>query len=243
MLLRRVTEHIKSQNWFAVGLDFFIVVFGVFIGFQVDRWNEGRIEAAQENTYLNRLHTDMKTTIRRNEKQIRFMIKQTDRARLVLESLDECKLAESDRNDFANGIYHLGKIFPTYVIKSTISELVSTGKIGIVKSSKLKAQLNRLIEIYENRVALAPLIRERITPHIVYIDNFVIYHIESAQIGSVEIGWENIDFDFEELCTNARFTAAVSAVRNYTFDVIAQNRQVMQEVDSLLRLLEGEHLD
>ena len=34
MLLRRITKHIKEQNWFAVGIDFVIVVFGVFIGIQ-----------------------------------------------------------------------------------------------------------------------------------------------------------------------------------------------------------------
>jgi hypothetical protein len=34
MLLRRMIEHVKAQNWFAVGLDFFIVVTGVFIGLQ-----------------------------------------------------------------------------------------------------------------------------------------------------------------------------------------------------------------
>lgn len=39
MLLRRVTEHIKAQNWFAVGIDFFIVIIGVFLGIQVANWN------------------------------------------------------------------------------------------------------------------------------------------------------------------------------------------------------------
>jgi len=51
MILCRVTEHVKAQNWFAVGIDFLIVVTGVFIGIQlsasagsesavrrVDRW-------------------------------------------------------------------------------------------------------------------------------------------------------------------------------------------------------------
>ena len=40
MLLRRVTEHVKSQNWFAVWLDFVIVVVGVFLGIQIGNWNE-----------------------------------------------------------------------------------------------------------------------------------------------------------------------------------------------------------
>ena len=40
MLLRRVTQHVNDQNWFAVALDFVIVVAGVFIGLQVSQWNE-----------------------------------------------------------------------------------------------------------------------------------------------------------------------------------------------------------
>jgi hypothetical protein len=28
MILRRVTEHVRDQNWFAVGIDFVIVVVG-----------------------------------------------------------------------------------------------------------------------------------------------------------------------------------------------------------------------
>lgn len=32
MILRRLTKHVKDQNWFAVALDFLIVVVGVFIG-------------------------------------------------------------------------------------------------------------------------------------------------------------------------------------------------------------------
>ncbi|MEZ5496921.1 MAG: hypothetical protein R3F25_08830 [Gammaproteobacteria bacterium] len=40
MLLRRITHHIKNQNWFAVLLDFVIVVAEVFIGIQIVNWNE-----------------------------------------------------------------------------------------------------------------------------------------------------------------------------------------------------------
>lgn len=32
MILRRITEHVKTENWFAVGIDFVIVVIGVFVG-------------------------------------------------------------------------------------------------------------------------------------------------------------------------------------------------------------------
>lgn len=42
MILRRVIAHVKAQNWFAVAIDFVIVVLGVFIGIQVANWNAAR---------------------------------------------------------------------------------------------------------------------------------------------------------------------------------------------------------
>lgn len=35
MMLRRVIEHVKNQQWTAVGIDFVIVVIGDFVGIQV----------------------------------------------------------------------------------------------------------------------------------------------------------------------------------------------------------------
>ena len=38
MLLRRLMQHVRDQNWFAVGLDFIIVVSGVLFAFQISTW-------------------------------------------------------------------------------------------------------------------------------------------------------------------------------------------------------------
>lgn len=53
MILRRVTEHVKAQNWFAVGIDPFIVVVGVFIGIQVANWNDARRDRQVRGTVLS----------------------------------------------------------------------------------------------------------------------------------------------------------------------------------------------
>ncbi len=52
MLLRSITKHIKQQNWFAVFVDFFIVVVGVFIGIQVANWNDNRQQQQTTQHYL-----------------------------------------------------------------------------------------------------------------------------------------------------------------------------------------------
>lgn len=63
MLLRRITQHIKEQNWFAVVLDFLIVVVGVFIGLQVSNWNDARSDRALRSEYLTQLTEDLRADI------------------------------------------------------------------------------------------------------------------------------------------------------------------------------------
>ncbi|MEM6537231.1 MAG: hypothetical protein AAF742_00400 [Pseudomonadota bacterium] len=55
MLLRRITEHVRTQNWFAVFLDFVIVVVGVFIGLQVSNWNDQRAARGDSDRTLELL--------------------------------------------------------------------------------------------------------------------------------------------------------------------------------------------
>ena len=53
MILRRITLHLKNQNWFAVWLDITVVVFSVFIGIQVANWNDLRIENKDNHDLIN----------------------------------------------------------------------------------------------------------------------------------------------------------------------------------------------
>jgi len=47
MLLRSMTKHVRDQNWFAVGLDFCIVLAGILIAFQITSWSEELRERAE----------------------------------------------------------------------------------------------------------------------------------------------------------------------------------------------------
>ncbi|WP_373006243.1 hypothetical protein [Hyphomonas sp.] len=58
MILRRITDAFRKQDWFTFAVETLIVVFGVFIGLRVNNWNAARIEQAQEQEYLIRLKDD-----------------------------------------------------------------------------------------------------------------------------------------------------------------------------------------
>ena len=63
MILRRVMEHVKSQNWTAVAVDFVIVVVGVFIGIQLGNWNDARLDQRAYRDAMTRLAEDMAKTL------------------------------------------------------------------------------------------------------------------------------------------------------------------------------------
>ena len=63
MLLRKITKHVRDQNWFAVALDFFIVVVGILLAFHITNWNEVRSNGQLRVSYLDRLESDLTQTI------------------------------------------------------------------------------------------------------------------------------------------------------------------------------------
>jgi hypothetical protein len=85
MLLRRVTKHVTDQNWFAVFIDFTIVVVGILIAFQFTEWNERQQANKREQLVLGQLHkefTDIKSAIEKQNtirngyiKSLRHLIK------------------------------------------------------------------------------------------------------------------------------------------------------------------------
>ncbi len=64
MLLRSITQHVKEQNWFAVGLDFTIVVIGVYIGMQVANQNEIRSFNDKEFKLLIELKREIEASVK-----------------------------------------------------------------------------------------------------------------------------------------------------------------------------------
>jgi len=63
MILRRLTANLRAQNWTAIGIEFVIVVVGVFIGTQVSNWNQARLEKQATNRMLEQLRPELKNQL------------------------------------------------------------------------------------------------------------------------------------------------------------------------------------
>lgn len=63
MILRRFMKHVTDQNWLAVGLDVIVVIVGIFLGLQVQEWNEDRKNVNQLNLAFDRLELEFQENL------------------------------------------------------------------------------------------------------------------------------------------------------------------------------------
>ena len=144
MILRRLTKHIKDQNWFAVGLDFVIVVVGILIAFQITNWNENRAERAQEVRHLSSMKRDVESSIRiLNDSIANLQRQQNARQALYTFHAEPAAVMESDELDklIADGLFSLER---ANLNQTTFETLKSSGQMSMIKSSELVKALQDL---------------------------------------------------------------------------------------------------
>lgn len=141
MIPRRVAEHAKAQNWFAVALDFFIVVIGVFIGIEVANWNQGRQDRQEERRYYGQLLVDLRSDLETLSFAERRADEFDEAAQLVIDRLSGKVPRQASPGRMATAIHHAGWIYIPYASRGTYNELVSTGNLRLLRNSQLKSEI------------------------------------------------------------------------------------------------------
>jgi hypothetical protein len=240
VILRRVIDHVRRQEWTAIWIDLVIVVVGVFIGIQVSNWNSAQIERGEARDSKQRLQEDLGVSIRLTQSSLDFMTENARLADMAVARLRACDLEAADRDDFATSLYRLGKVTPARFVRTTFDELRDSGKLRLIGDPGLRRDLTeaaRLSEWYEN---VFTLIAGRLEPHEAYVDGQVIFEVDATTGGGGRIAWNQLDMDFEAACKDRRFLAAVAASRNYTYDVLSDATRMQARFTALLAKMEKE---
>lgn len=71
LVLARLAQRLRAQDWFAAAIEVAIVVLGVFLGFQVTQWNEERHDRSRERTYLLNVASDLHGDVKEMDENAR----------------------------------------------------------------------------------------------------------------------------------------------------------------------------
>lgn len=136
MILRRLTQNLKEQNWTAIGIELVILVLGVFIGIQVSNWNEDRETDQRAVVFTQHLIEDL----REEAWGYQLMIEYNQQVRENAERAEGALTGAVPLDDEALLVaaYRATQYKQKLRRGATYEELISTGAIGLIRDRALR---------------------------------------------------------------------------------------------------------
>jgi hypothetical protein len=238
MLLRRLSQSLKEQNWTAIWIEFILLVTGVFLGIQVANWNATQQDHKREAEFIKRLDSDFqKIDVRLTDNISRWELKTTSTLR-VLADLDSFQKTGRWPRTKAEMLADLNDTFNARIPaprSATYIELLSDGQLGLIRNTKLR---NALLE-YDAQVGYSmtgfDVLVNRVEPHMATI----VSHLEFDQSKTnanlpteknpIQQVWS--DVDLERLAADPEVKTAMkmyaAASRNQLFVAKLQQNKAM----------------
>jgi hypothetical protein len=136
MILRRLTQSLKEQNWTAIVIEFVLLVAGVFLGIQVSNWNAEREARQKSALFTARLVADLKVEAWGYEYLIAYNRDVRANARRALDALTgDAPLSDEQ---LVIAAYRASQYESQDRRRATYDELVSTGTIGLITDEALR---------------------------------------------------------------------------------------------------------
>lgn len=142
MLLRRVISHLRKQEWTAIGIDFLIVVIGVFVATQVSNWNAERAEHAHADYLSGALHAEFEGIEGELVTSLDNITRYQTASRNLVKALRDSNLPPDDDEvkDWILNSINLGRQSPRSAV---YLQMVSDGDLRLIDNPDLSAALIR----------------------------------------------------------------------------------------------------
>lgn len=232
MILRNLAQSIRKQDWFAVAIEFLIVVTGIFVGLQVTEWNEQRQLRERELNYLERLAEDlaaMQTEFGEILERGGGRHLATMRAFRALEGCD-ATLAESGDFDLALAGYQNHRT--AVIIERTYQEMVASGALASMANQQISAEIASLFGALVNYKAFVENVRISLPV------------IDQVLWRSVDLSYDADDrpalrdFDFDTACRNRELRNAAWEIHDLMWDWEAGTQRAVEQLNEFIVLLD-----
>ena len=136
MILRRLSQSLKEQNWTAIWIEFILLVSGVFLGIQVSNWNAERVTNKQSEIFTQRLREDLKTEAWNYISLNEYYGNVLSNAERTLAALEGDAPLSNEALIIA--AYRATQYGEAVRYRSTYDELTSTGSLGLIRDTMLR---------------------------------------------------------------------------------------------------------
>jgi len=174
MIPRRLYEHVTTHDWFAVAIDFVIVVVGVYIGIEVSNWNAERHERSAARAYIERIREDIAYSAQSLQQTVEYYQAVKTQALKALEGFE--KPVDELNEHFLVEAYDASRIISRPVERSTFDEILSAGAMNTIRNLEVRTRL----AIYYKTVESAEQSMEGIPPYRMSLRRHMPYTVQAA---------------------------------------------------------------
>lgn len=240
MLLRRVIDHVRKQEWTAIAIDFVIVVIGVFMGIQLGNLNEEYADARTKAQLVERLKADlvgMKASFQRQDElagrlQYGWVY--------LLRSLEQCEVAPDRQDAVQFALERYQSWLSPEIQRVAFDEMKATGVFSRLADAGLQndtTELYTILETWEQDLAVT----------------------RANHLAAGRVLWKSVAFSFDsdepnlaefdagiaarfnpvEHCDNLELRGAVWEIVDSARDWLKLSADSVKEIDDILSRLEA----
>jgi hypothetical protein len=144
MIFSRIGTAFRKQDWFVALIEIMVLVVGIMIGLQVDDWVQQRRDLEDEQRFLERLHADIETA---EYLSSRVRDRRLERNQLLTDAANVL-FGRAEPGEFTQGM--CDAVYSSSYFNINVSslpsteELMSSGRLGIIRNPELRRQLIQL---------------------------------------------------------------------------------------------------
>ena len=141
MILGRMRKHLAQQDWIAITVDVVVVLVGILLAFQIERWADELRNRSLEQDYLYRLKQDLETEVVRMNQAWDYAEDRIRAAKILAQVVNDSSI-----------VVDAPKILPWALETATwrsypqinafvFEELQNSGNLTLIRSESLRRNL------------------------------------------------------------------------------------------------------
>ena len=138
MILANLVKAIREQNYYAVFLEFVIVILGVVIGFQVTAWNADRERAVRDQRLTERLVSDLTAMRDSIEAALPDYQRTYDGWIDLLRALERCEPIDTTEGDLRFALARYQRTHASPIYRAAFDEMRATGAFSALRNEELQ---------------------------------------------------------------------------------------------------------
>jgi hypothetical protein len=150
MILRRLSQSLKEQNWAAIGIEFVLLVLGVFLGIQVANWNAARIDRIEYEAALGRLGAEIDINLAALDAFDPEMVNSLKIASRALTVLQSCVDNEENHRIVEEGLEEIRGTSGLQLRRNALSEMTSNPRLLSQQTPEQRKRFSELLFYLES---------------------------------------------------------------------------------------------